>query len=43
MTSGAGYHDVHLPEDPARAVVWRVIAEYLARWLLDAAIEHSDS
>ena len=33
MSRGAGYHDVHLPEDPARAVVWRVIAEYLARWV----------
>ena len=33
MSRGAGYHDVHLPEDPARAVVWRVIAEYLERWV----------
>jgi SAM-dependent methyltransferase len=33
-TAGAGYHDVHLPEDPDRAVVWRVIADYLRPWLL---------
>jgi SAM-dependent methyltransferase len=33
MSRGAGYHDVHLPEDPARAVVWRVIAEYLEPWV----------
>lgn len=33
MSRGAGYHDVHLPEDPARAVVWRVIAEYVERWV----------
>ncbi len=31
--SGAGYHDVHLPEDPSRQVVWQVIAEYVARWV----------
>jgi SAM-dependent methyltransferase len=28
-----GYHDVHLPEDPARAMVWTVIAEYLRPWV----------
>jgi SAM-dependent methyltransferase len=33
MSAVAGYHHVHLPEHPARAVVWRVIAEYLARWV----------
>jgi SAM-dependent methyltransferase len=33
MTAATGYHDVHLPEDPARAVVWRVIAEYLQPWV----------
>ena len=33
MSRGAGYHDVHLAEDPARAVVWRVIAEYVERWV----------
>src|SRR6185503_17142376 len=27
--AAVGYHDVHLPEDPARAMVWAVIAEYL--------------
>lgn len=29
----AGYHDVHLPEHPARQEVWRVLAEYLSRWV----------
>ena len=29
VTAAAGYHDVHLPEDPSRAVVWRAIAEHL--------------
>jgi SAM-dependent methyltransferase len=28
-----GYHTAHLPEDPARAVVWKVVAEHLARWV----------
>jgi cyclopropane fatty-acyl-phospholipid synthase-like methyltransferase len=27
------YHAVHLTEDPARAAVWRVIAEHLAPWV----------
>jgi cyclopropane fatty-acyl-phospholipid synthase-like methyltransferase len=27
------YHAVHLPEHPARAVVWRVVAEHLSRWV----------
>jgi SAM-dependent methyltransferase len=31
--ASARYHDVHLREDPAREVVWRVIAEYLSRWV----------
>jgi len=31
--SAAGYHDVHLPPDPAREVVWTVIAEYVRRWV----------
>lgn len=30
---GSGYHAVHLPEHPARARVWRVIARHLARWV----------
>ena len=31
---GAGdYHGVHLRPDPARAVVWRVVADYLAPWM----------
>lgn len=29
----SGYHAAHLPEDPARAVVWKVVAEHLAGWL----------
>lgn len=28
-----GYHDVHLRQDPARQVVWRVVADYLSRWV----------
>ena len=28
-----GYHEAHLPEDPARAVVWSVVADYLAPWM----------
>lgn len=28
-----GYHDVHLPEHPARRDVWRVLADYLSRWV----------
>jgi SAM-dependent methyltransferase len=27
------YHDVHLTPDPARAVVWQVVAEHLASWI----------
>lgn len=37
MTAGgagsAGYHAVHLPEDPARPVVWRVVADHLSAWI----------
>lgn len=28
-----GYHAVHLTHDPARAVVWQVVAEHLAPWI----------
>jgi SAM-dependent methyltransferase len=28
-----GYHTAHLPEDPARAVVWKAVAEHLAAWV----------
>ena len=28
-----GYHEVHLPEDPARRMVWQVLTEYLAQWV----------
>ncbi len=28
-----GYHAAHLPEGPARAVVWKVVAEHLASWV----------
>jgi SAM-dependent methyltransferase len=35
----AGYHDVHLPEHPARREVWRVLADHLSRWVpLDAHV-----
>jgi SAM-dependent methyltransferase len=27
------YHDVHLTEEPARALVWQEIAAYLAKWI----------
>lgn len=33
MRRRTDYHDVHLPHNPARAVVWRVIATYLERWV----------
>jgi cyclopropane fatty-acyl-phospholipid synthase-like methyltransferase len=29
----SGYHEAHLPEDPARAIVWKVVAEHLACWV----------
>jgi SAM-dependent methyltransferase len=29
----SGYHAAHLPVDPARAMVWTVIAEHLSRWV----------
>jgi SAM-dependent methyltransferase len=29
----SGYHAAHLPEDPARAIVWKVVAEHLASWV----------
>jgi len=32
-----GYHTAHLPEDPARAIVWRVVAEHLSGWVPPAA------
>jgi SAM-dependent methyltransferase len=28
-----GYHAAHLPEDPARAIVWKVVSEHLAAWV----------
>src|SRR5262245_43403558 len=28
-----GYHATHLPEDPARAVVWKVVADHLSGWV----------
>src|SRR5918998_160847 len=27
------YHSVHLTEDPARDIVWQVVARHLARWI----------
>jgi len=32
-----GYHAAHLPEDPARAIVWKVVAEHLAGMIPTAA------
>jgi SAM-dependent methyltransferase len=32
-TRATGYHDVHLPENPTREVVWRVIADHVAPWI----------
>lgn len=29
----AGYHDAHLTPDPARAIVWRAIADHLSAWI----------
>lgn len=28
-----GYHAAHLPPDPARAIVWKVVAAHLASWV----------
>lgn len=28
-----GYHAAHLPEDPARAIVWKVVADHLSSWV----------
>ena len=28
-----GYHEAHLPVDPARAVVWQAIASHLSGWI----------
>ena len=33
VRSSGNYHDVHLPYDPNRAVVWKVIADHLAKWI----------
>jgi predicted SAM-dependent methyltransferase len=30
---GGSYHDVHLPEHPARERTWNAIAAHLARWI----------
>jgi SAM-dependent methyltransferase len=29
----SGYHAAHLPDDPARAIVWKVVAEHLEPWM----------
>jgi len=29
----SGYHEVHLPPDPARAVVWQAVASHLSTWI----------
>lgn len=31
--SAGDYHSVHLTEDPARAVVWRAVADHLSGWI----------
>lgn len=36
-TSDTGYHAVHLPPDPAREVVWGVIAEHLRAYVAPEA------
>lgn len=28
-----GYHAAHLPEHPARAGIWRIVAQHLAKWI----------
>ena len=33
VKEAAGYHAVHLTEEPTRALVWEVIAEYLRPWV----------
>ena len=33
MKTASGYHDVHLPEHPARQRIWQVIAAHLAPWI----------
>ena len=33
MPDSNRYHDVHLPDHPARAGVWQVIADVLRRWI----------
>ena len=34
----AGYHDAHLPEDPARVVVWSAVAEHLSAHMMMAFV-----
>ena len=33
VKEAAGYHAVHLTEEPTRALVWEVIADYLRPWV----------
>jgi cyclopropane fatty-acyl-phospholipid synthase-like methyltransferase len=35
--SAAGYHHAHLTHDPARTIVWSVVAAHLARWVPETA------
>jgi SAM-dependent methyltransferase len=37
MTARSDYHTVHLPDDPARAIVWREIAAHLREWVGSSA------
>jgi SAM-dependent methyltransferase len=32
-TTPVSYHDVHLKEHPSRALVWRVVADYVSPWI----------
>jgi SAM-dependent methyltransferase len=33
----AGYHHAHLTPDPARTIVWSVVARYLGKWVPETA------
>ena len=37
MKSPGNYHAVHLTEEPTRALVWEVIADYLREWIPERA------
>jgi SAM-dependent methyltransferase len=33
VSSSGNYHEIHLTYDPNRAVVWKVIADHLSKWI----------